>query len=488
VRGSNALLANDGTGRFEDITLASGLGYAGHSSGAVFFDYDKDGLVDLFVANVGRYTTNQRGRGGYYVGFPDAFFGHLYPDRAESSILYRNLGHGRFADVTRATGLVDRSWSGDATPFDANDDGWPDLYLLDMQGANHLWINQAGKRFSDSTSAYFPATPWGAMGVKSFDYDGDGRLDLFITDMHSDMHQDIPPNDLAGEGRKSDTARMRPKFFPDGKAGFIFGNALFANRGGTSSASRFHDLSDSVGVETYWPWGPTVADLNADGWADILVASSMNFPFRYQPNAVLLNEAGRRFLPAEFILGVEPRPKGETTKVWFTLDCKGKDSNHLYCLGCAAKGAREAACGPIDSTGHRTIFGTLGTRSAVIMDLDGDGDLDIVTQEFDSPPRVLLSDLTTRRSISWLQVALVGARSNRQGLGARVTVVLPGGRRLVQVMDGRSGYLAQSDLPLYFGLDSLPAADRIEVEWPSGTRQTVAGPLLSGKTVTIEEK
>ena len=482
VRHGNRLFENQGNGRFSDITAAAGVGYVGHSSGAVFFDYDRDGRLDLFVSNVGRYTTNQQGRGGYYVGLANAFSGHLHPDRAESSVLYRNLGGNRFRDVSRSTGLVDWSWSGDATPLDANADGWLDLYVLSMQGPNHLWLNEGGKRFRDVTDGYFPATPYGAMGVKVFDYNGDGRLDLFVTDMHSDMHTNLDPSDVAAEERKADTAAMKAKFFPNGKAGLMFGNALFANRGGT-----FEDVSDASGVESYWPWGPSVDDLNADGWDDIFIASSMNFPYRYQPNAVLLNEAGRRFLPAEFLLGVEPRPTGVTSKVWFTLECKGSDSNHIYCLGCARPRVREPACGPINESGQRQIIGTLGTRSAVIFDLDGDGDLDLVTQEFGSEPRVLISDLSDKRVLRWLEVSLTGTASNRQGLGAVVTVVLPGGRRLVKTMDGRSGYLAQSSIPLYFGLGDAAEAERIEVEWPGGTRQTVAGPLVSGRRVVVTE-
>src|SRR5256886_17555299 len=91
-------------------------------------------------------------------------------------------------------------------------------------------------------------------------------------------------------------------FFPAGKAGFIFGNALFANRGG----GRFAEVSDSLGVETYWPWGPSVDDLNADGWDDLFIAAGMNFPHRYGVNSVLLNKAGRHFLPAELLVAVEP--------------------------------------------------------------------------------------------------------------------------------------------------------------------------------------
>src|SRR5881397_2082585 len=187
VRHGNRLFENVGNGTFRDITAQAGVGYVGHSSGAVFFDYDGDGLLDLLVTNVGVFTSNVRGPGGYYVGLSDAFFGHLHPERSEASILYHNLGGNRFKDVTRELGLVGPSWSGEAVVLDANGDGFPDLFVLDMQGADHVWLNQGGKHFRESTGAYFPRTPWGAMGAKVFDADGDGRLDLFITSMHPDM-------------------------------------------------------------------------------------------------------------------------------------------------------------------------------------------------------------------------------------------------------------------------------------------------------------
>ncbi|HEY6225557.1 MAG TPA: VCBS repeat-containing protein, partial [Verrucomicrobiae bacterium] len=87
VRGGNALFENDGHGKFHDITQEAGVGYVGHSSGIVFFDFDNDGLLDLYVCNVGRYTTETKGTGGYYVAFKDAFKGHLFPDRYEPGLL-----------------------------------------------------------------------------------------------------------------------------------------------------------------------------------------------------------------------------------------------------------------------------------------------------------------------------------------------------------------------------------------------------------------
>ncbi len=192
VRHGNALFENQGKGKFADVTRESGLVYAGHSSAGVFFDYDRDGLLDLFLSNVGVYSTDKIGKGGYFVGVDDAFGGHLRPERTERSRMYRNLGALRFDNVTEKLRLADDSWTGDAAAIDANDDGWPDLYVLNMQGNDEYFENVEGKHFVRKSRELFPRTPWGSMGVQVFDFNNDGRLDLFITDMHSDMSQDIP--------------------------------------------------------------------------------------------------------------------------------------------------------------------------------------------------------------------------------------------------------------------------------------------------------
>jgi len=501
VRHGNHLFENLGGGKFRDITQQAGVAYSGHSSGAVWFDYDGDGLLDLFVTNVGVYTTNERGPGGYFIGLSDAFMGHLHADRAESSILYHNLGGNRFKDVTREMGLIDKSWSGDATAIDINRDGFPDLYILDMEGGDHIWLNEKGKHFRDATAQYFPKTPWGSMGVKAFDFNGDGRLDLFVTSMHPDMWVNVRPGDWAAESRKADTTTVAAGMIPEGKSHFYFGNELFENRGvtgvggggggrpggaGRAGSVSYVEVSDSLGVETYWPWGPSVEDFNADGWDDIFIAAGMNFPFRYGINSLLLNEDGKRFLPSEFVVGVEPRAGGVTQQVWFTLECQGKDAFNQLCGACSKGGANELSC-QVDSTGHLTMMGALGTRSAVALDLDNDGDIDIVTNEFNGRPQVLISDLAQRHHINFLKIHLHGTRSNRDGLGAEVTVVLPDGRRILRVNDGKSGYLSQSDLPLYFGLGDSENAASIELRWPSGRRQKLSGPIKAGQTLEITE-
>jgi cytochrome oxidase Cu insertion factor (SCO1/SenC/PrrC family) len=469
VKQGNHLYENDGKGRFTDISKGSGLDYTGHSSSAVFFDYDRDGLLDMFLCNVGVYTTDEKGPGGYYVGYPDAFSGHLRQGRDEQSYLFRNLGGNRFADVSRETGLVDMSWTGAASPLDLNEDGWIDLYVLSMQGHDEYYENFNGKRFVPKSREIFPRTPWGSMGIKVFDVDNDGRMDIYVTDMHTDMIDDAMQVNRAWYAEKMKMTETTPMRLLKTDGNHVLGNAFFHNDG----PGRFREVSEEIGAESYWPWGLSTGDLNADGYQDVFIAASMNYPFRYGVNSLLLNNNGKEFLDSEFILGVEPRRDGRTNKHWFDLDCDGADTRHYLCQG--LKGRYE-------------VYGALGSRSSAIFDLDGDGDLDIVTNDFNSEPMILVSDLSEKvPGLRWLKVALAGTKSNRDGLGATVRVKA-GGKEYVQVMDGMSGYLSQSSAPLYFGLGAAESVDGIEVSWPSGGKQSVAGPIGTNQALTVSEE
>jgi hypothetical protein len=465
VRTGNVLFENLGNGKFRDITEQSGLSYSGHSSGAVFFDYDRDGLVDLFLSNVGRYTTDRKGRGGYFIGMSDGFSGHLHPERSENCILYRNLGKHRFLNVTEKVGLAECGWSGDASVADLNQDSFPDLYVLNMQGNDHYFENVNGKTFVDKTDAYFPKTPWGSMGIKFFDFDNDGLMDLFVTDMHSDMSYELGYESQEEEKKKSEMQWGKEILKGHEKA--IFGNAFYRNIG----QGRFEEISDRIGVETYWPWGASVGDLNADGYADLFVTAGMSYHYRYGVNSLLLNNLGRTFLDSEFILGVEPRKEERTLKPWFDVDCSEDDQDHRDCVG---------------QDGKFTVLASLSSRSSVILDLDDDGDLDIVTNEFNSEPQVLISNLAEKKNIHFIQVNLVGSKSNRNGLGATVAVSAKG-MKVIQVQDGKSGYLSQSVLPLYFGLGDAEQIDQIDVQWPSGQHQTLVKPGPLNTTIQIVE-
>ncbi|HEY4588236.1 MAG TPA: ASPIC/UnbV domain-containing protein, partial [Thermoanaerobaculia bacterium] len=210
----------------------------------------------------------------------------------------------------------------------------------------------------------------------------------------------------------------------------------------------------------------------ADGWDDVVITSSMNFPFRYGVNSLLLNDRGKIFRDSEFILGVEPRRGGRTHAKLIDMDCGGEDADNPLCKG---------------HKGTVTLMSALGSRSSVIFDLDNDGDLDIVTNDFNSEPMVLISDLAQKKpNLRWLKVKLRGTVSNRDALGARVRVKA-GGQTYTQWNDGKSGYLSQSDMPLYFGLGEAQKVDSVEVTWPSGRTQTVAAPKVNGEIEIVEK-
>jgi hypothetical protein len=464
VLGGNALFKNDGHGHFTNITKAAGLDLVSHSSGAVFFDYNNDGLLDLLVCNVGKYTNEKKGAQGQYVGLPDAFAGHLHPQRFEYPVLYKNLGHDRFKDVTAEVGLRPTGWCGDATFTDPNGAGFPSVFILNMQGHDHYLENAGGKQFVDKTEQYFPKTPWGAMGVKFFDFDNDGRMDLIVTDMHSDMSETVGPE---REKLKS-TMRWPESFLQASLSDYIWGNAFYHNLGN----GKYEEVSDRLGVENYWPWGVSVGDINADGWDDIFIASGMSFPFRYGINSMLLNNRGEKFLDSEFLLGIEPRK--DIYVPWFDLDCAQKGLTELNQKVCAGH------------SGKIRVMSPRSSRSSVMFDLDNDGDLDIVTNEFNSAPQVLISDLAQQKTIHWLKVVLAGTRSNRNGLGATVRLQTAG-QTYTKYNDGKSGYLSQSVLPLYFGLGEATTIDRVEVDWPSGQKQVITSGLEENQVLRITE-
>ena len=195
------------------------------------------------------------------------------------------------------------------------------------------------------------------------------------------------------------------------------------------------------------------------------------YPLRYAINSLLLNEGGQRFVDSEFVLGVEPRKGNRIEKEFFTLDCSGEDKKHPLCKG---------------MTGMVSVTGSTSSRSSVAFDLDDDGDLDIVTNEWNDHPQVLISNLSEKKTVHYLKLKLVGTMSNRDGLGATVRVHC-GSKTYTRYQDGKSGYLSQSSMPLYFGLDAALQIDRIEVHWPSGREQLLTERIPVDALLTITE-
>jgi len=287
-------------------------------------------------------------------------------------------------------------------------------------------------------------------------------MDLFITDMHSDMSKDVFGAD---EKLKADIAYTESFLKTDGMS--IFGNAFYRNDGN----GQFTEISDQINAETYWPWGLSTSDINADGFQDVFITAGMNFPFRYAPNSLLLNNKGLNFIDSEYILEVEPRLNKQTAAPAFALDCNSANKTHRLCQ---------------NQTDQKVVWAALGSRSSVIFDHDQDGDQDIVTLEFNHAPMVLTSNLSEKKDINFLNINLIGSQSNRNGIGATVKV-FAGKDHYTQVNDTKSGYLSQSIYPLYFGLGSNQKIDKVEVIWPSGVTQTISKGIIRNQTLSIKE-
>src|SRR3954452_6858215 len=274
----------------------------------------------------------------------------------EANILYHNNGDGTFTDVADKAGLHGQGWAGDVAVFDYDDDGYLDVFVPSMFGRGQLYHNNRNGTFADVTTQTLGATPHGAIGAKVFDYDGDGRLDLFVVDMHSDMwmgldsrqssldtakqvehvrfHSSAGPraneNDPGFIGSQTREFAMNGQNYKD----MLFGNALYRNLGG----GKFEEGAVGAGLETFWPWGIATGDFDDDGHEDVFITSGMGYPFYYWPNQLMMNNGDGTFHDRAADLGVE-QPLGGTYE-------EGTIAGRP-----AAKSSRSASVGDFDVDG-----------------------------------------------------------------------------------------------------------------------------------------
>jgi hypothetical protein len=459
TRGGNILFRNQGDGTFKDVTKEAGLTHFGHSHTAVFFDFDKDGYLDLIVTNTAEWTKSYDATHRYYTG--KAVGGVDDDDLAASpkefNILYRNNRDGTFTDVTSRAGLKGRGWSGDVAVLDYNDDGYLDVLVTSMFGPSQLYRNNGDGTFTDVTRATLGPTSFGSIGAKVFDFNNDGKLDLFLADMHSDMWTELDRTHKtlklakAGEKKKYEHL-MGPMVnfnlqwieldqktadqFGFELADVVFGNTLFKNLGG----GKFREVSDSANAETFWPWGVVTGDFDNDGFEDVFLPSGMGYPFYYWPNQLLMNDGKKKFSERAAELGIEPPEHG------------------IYL--------------------EERIAGTMACRSsrcAAVADFDGDGRLEIVVNNFNDRPYYFRNGLPLKNFVAF---RLKGTRSNRDAIGA-VVRLYAGKEVMTRQVNPAGGYLSQSSKTVHFGLGDRAKIDRVEIRWPSGVSQVIRDPDIN---------
>ena len=433
--GTNVLLRNEGALRFTDVTTAAGIAAAASwSTGACFFDADRDGDLDLFVVGYVDFAGRLAKFGGDLGHADFKNFNQLphYFDAAPD-VYWRNRGDGTFEEATRAAGLVDRKGKGlGVLASDFDDDGDPDLYVASDTTPNQLWVNRGDGSFDEAAAEAGVALgangrPEGTMGVASGDVDGDGRLDLLITNF------DHEPDSLYRNECDRHTHELA--FLEQSR-----------ERGVAAPTLK------SVG------WACELADFDCDGDLDAFFANGhvvTDVPLFLVRHLVPANRLPGVVEPKFFDSSYEQKP------LLLANDGRGRFSD----VGAAAG----------DFLGEPRAG-----RGAISADLDGDGDLDLVVTGSNEPARLLQNHLVELLPKSaWLEVALTQPGMNRFGVGARITVSGATNDPLrsfsaIREVHGGDSYLSQHPLVQHFGLGSELIGDvLVEVRWPDGSVQKV---------------
>jgi hypothetical protein len=407
---TNTLYHNTGKNGFTDVTRQAGVGAGLWSASCAFGDIDNDGDVDLYVT---RYVDFAAGNKKVCMLFRDVR-SYCHPNVYNSvpDILYRNNGDGTFTDVTRESGVY-KAGNGLGVVFgDYDDDGWIDIYVANDATPNFLFHNKGKGVFEEvgfwsGTAVGFDGKVLSGMGTDMADMNGDGLLDIFVTNLDGQTHS------------------LYKNF---GKG--IFTNVTFASGVGEATLP-------------YVGFGTAFLDYDNDGDLDLTVANGdvidnvkliRNTSSYEQLNLLLRNDGTGKFT------GVGP------------------------------------ASGP-------GFASKKASRALAVGDLDNDGDLDIVVSNVGETADVLRNDGGNRSNS--ILVRTVGARSNRDGIGARLKLSA-GGKTLVRDVKAGSSYLAQNDLRIHFGLGSATKADRLEIRWPSGAVETIEG-IEANQILTVRE-
>ncbi|MDX2187098.1 MAG: VCBS repeat-containing protein [Opitutaceae bacterium] len=410
----NLLYRNLGDGTFREEGAARGLALVDASGMASFCDYDRDGDLDVLV------QTNLLSYGKRPGGQPD--------------YLLQNDGSGRFTDVTAKAGITGDAQGHSATWWDYNGDGWPDLYLAnDFEAPDRLWHNRGDGTFVLVSRQALPHTPFSAMGADTGDLNNDGFADLLVADMAA-RARDQDQRSMA-----LSRARTREEE-SDSAAPYVLHNCLYLGTG----TPQVREAAMLTGLDaTDWTWSVRFEDLDNDGRLDVHITNGM---VRELHNGDLLS----RIMTAE--------SSAERIRIMRASPVLAESNLAFRNLGDLA----------FEEVGKRWGLDQLGVSfGAAFGDLDNDGDLDLVFTNYQGKPTLLEN---TSRDANSASFALVGTKSNRFGIGARVTVHAAGQQQMRTLVSAR-GYLSTSEPIAHFGLGGATAIDEVRVEWPSGLRE-----------------
>lgn len=409
-----ALYKNLDGHHFQDVTQAAGLHRWVNSNGAIWFDYDRDGLLDLYVTayfrddvDLWHLTTTRIMHNSFE-----------YATNGGRNLLFHNLGGGRFEDVTDRMGVGSTRWTLAAASADFNDDGWPDLYLANDYGPEELYLNDRGRGFTLTTAGLESESKSG-MSVALGDAYNRGRLDVFVTN-------------ISERGYLFQNNNLRLNLMPD--------------------AGRFQNVADPVVADAGWAWGAQFGDLNNDGNNELFVA-----------NGFISADPNRSYWYAMSKIAGANRRMFEDAATWppfGNLSLSGYERSRVY--------LNRGLAGWVDVAEAVGVRDRYDGRAVALADLSNDGALDVIVANQNQP--ALLYRTVPDSGNHWIEFQLVATRSNRSAIGAEVVVQSSAGTQR-RVVDGGMGFASQNDRRPHFGLGRAEWADQVVIHWPSGERQ-----------------
>jgi len=426
--GKPELFHNDGGRHFTRVTEQAGLPKWVNANTAIWLDYDRDGKLDLFL-------------GGYYSEdvdlwhlettkiMPDSF---EYATNGGRKYLFHNLGDGRFEEVSGRLGIQSRRWTLAAVAADLRGTGYPDLFIANDYGVSEFYFNERGNKFREAgKETGVGAAPKSGMNAAVGDVLNQGRFGVYVSN-------------ISEEGV------------------LVQGNNLWMPQAGSSGDSvRFENMANAMGVEVGgWSFGAQFGDLNNDGFLDLYVTNGnvsldRNRTYWYDYSKVA---GGNRAIISD-------------AANWPPLDGRslsGYQQKRLW-VNDGAGQFKEVA----QLVGVTDVY---DGRSVALADFGNRGVLDAVIANQNGP--LLLYKNTVLPGNGWIEFELQGSQSNRSAIGAQVRLFW-NGLQQVQEVSGGSGFCAQNQRRLHFGLGKAAGVDRVEIRWPSGKVQIIQAPAIN---------
>ncbi len=425
--GTPLLYRNNGNGTFADVSAKTGMTSFANTIAALAFDYDRDGRLDLLFGN---YFKPEN--------LIELKTPNVLPNDLDNAVngggvtLWRNLGGGRFEDATKKAGMANAmGWTLDVGAGDFDNDGHPDVYVAGDYGTDRVYFNNGNGTFTDTTQKSIGFDTRKGMNADVGDYDNDGWLDVYVTNITDEYMKEC--------------------------------NMLWHNNGDRT----FTDLSrETATCDSLWGWSAKFGDFDNDRLLDIFAVNGLRSagPENYIP--VLVNMITS---PGIDFTNVHNWPSiGSMT--WSGYQRK-KFFRNLD--GSSFKEMSAAAGVDNDRDG----------RGLAVADFDRDGRLEFFQANANQAP--ILYRNTTETTGNWIELDLVGTTSNRDAIGARISVKTGSGKTLIREVDGGNAYAGQSSRRVHVGLGPDATIDSIEIRWPSGLRQRATAAI--GKITTVRE-